>query len=313
MIKFNTTERTIGNALLRKHYDLPFDKDKSSRFLLILICLMTILAVFALSSSFALSAMNYRWSSGLENKLTIEIPAHDLNSNLLSNEQILLSSQKILSLLENLPTVENAYILDNKEINSLIKPWLGDNKLLSDIPLPSLISVNLLDSSPHAIAIIEEKTKQITPNAYVDTHETWLSDVLKLTNTLKFAACILLLVIGTTTIIAVAEAIRSKMAEYFEELELLHIMGASDHYIAKQFQRYSVALSLKGSIIGVVCGLMLIYFLCWLSGEMEIGLLPEFTLNAYHYFLIMSLPLAVSFIAIISARITVMNVLSKLP
>lgn len=313
MINIKKSEKTIGSALLRKHYDLPFDKDKSSRFLIILISLMTLLAVFALSSSFALSSINTRWTSGLENKLTIEIPAHDSNSVLLTKDQITSKSRKIMSLLENLPSVETAYILDDSEINSLIKPWLGENILLSDIPLPKLISVNLLDSSPHTVDIIKEKVHKIMPGAYVDTHESWLNDILKLTNTLKFAACILLLVISTTTIIAVAEAIRSRMAEYFEELELLHIMGASDNYIAKQFQRYSLILSLKGAIIGVLSGLLMIYFLCWLSGEMEIGLLPEFRLNAYHYFLIMTLPLAVSFIGILSARMTVMNVLSKLP
>jgi cell division transport system permease protein len=66
-------ERVLGKAQKRR-YDLPLNKGSGTGFLVILIALMTFLGMLALASSFALSAMTARWSSGLENRLTIESP-----------------------------------------------------------------------------------------------------------------------------------------------------------------------------------------------------------------------------------------------
>ncbi|MBI2234772.1 MAG: permease, partial [Micavibrio aeruginosavorus] len=69
-------ERTIGRAEKRR-YDLPLNKGAGTAFLVTLIGLMTFLAMLALTSSFTLSAMTQRWTSGLENRITIEIPTQN--------------------------------------------------------------------------------------------------------------------------------------------------------------------------------------------------------------------------------------------
>ena len=83
MISFKRKERTLGVARQKRKYDLPLNKGVGRHFLKVLIALMSILAIFALSASFALSEMTQRWESGLENKATVEVPAEDKFGNCL--------------------------------------------------------------------------------------------------------------------------------------------------------------------------------------------------------------------------------------
>ena len=67
-----------------REYDLPLNQSEDTRFLVLLVGLMSLLLVLALSGTFALNNMAKRWSSGLENKVTIEIPVETKAGNLLS-------------------------------------------------------------------------------------------------------------------------------------------------------------------------------------------------------------------------------------
>jgi cell division transport system permease protein len=312
-VSFRKKERGIGKAQGKRVYDLPLSRSAGVIFLLTLITLMSFLAVLALSSSFVLSAMTDRWSSGLENKLTIEIPAENLSGKLLTTTEIAREKQRIKTFLDNHPAVSSSRILTNKEIEDLVEPWLGQSGLIGDIPLPGLISVELNNSSLNTLSILETKIEEIVPFARVDTHKAWLNDLLRFTSALRFAAALLTIVIGVTTIIAIAGAVRSRMSENQEEVELLHLMGATDHYIAKQFQRHSMILGLQGSLAGLFTGLIAIYIIGWLSGEMEANLLPEFRLELLHFIYLFSIPVISAAIALITARFTVLKVLSELP
>ena len=72
-MKLFGAEKKLGVAFRQGRYDLPLNKDEGTNFLRLLIALMSFLAAVALAGNFALNSMTQRWSSGLENKLTIEI------------------------------------------------------------------------------------------------------------------------------------------------------------------------------------------------------------------------------------------------
>ncbi len=53
---------TFLNAIETRQYDLPLDNSEDSRFLILLIALMSFLAVLALSGTIALNSMTNKWS-----------------------------------------------------------------------------------------------------------------------------------------------------------------------------------------------------------------------------------------------------------
>lgn len=304
----------------RKHrYDLPLNKSSGSGFLLLLITLMTTLGVLALSASFALSAMTQRWSAGLAHQVTIEIPARIItpgnkSEKLLTPADIESLTAEIAAAITTLPALKAVDIPTPDDIKSLIAPWVGENLLQSDLPLPGLINVTMQkDAGPAAIEELRDRVKKIVPHARLDTHESWLRDLTRFTGALQSAALLLSLVIGLTMITAIAGGVRARMAIHRAEIELLHLMGAADRYISRQFQRHALILGLKGALLGLTAGGLLLTLIGILGHDMAANLLPDFTLSAVHILSLCALPLIIALIATLTARQTVLHVLSKMP
>lgn len=305
-------DKKLGVAENRR-YDLPLHKSGGTGFLVLLIALMTFLGMMALSSFFVLGAITERWSSGLENKLTIEIPAEDAKGALLPPEKVDELARLAASALKDHPAVADYKNLSREEIKDLISPWLGNDLDEQNLPLPGLISLTLKNGAAERLPALEKDLRDLVPQLRIDRHESWLADLLHLTGSLQFSAFLILLIIGFTTVTAVAGAIRSRMAEHRKEVELLHLMGASDLYIMKQFRRHAVNLSLKGGVAGVLFACLVLTLIVWMAGSSESNLLPGFRFSSFHIAAFAALPVAVAAIGGFTARFTVLRVLGKMP
>lgn len=313
MFNLKKFEKTLGVAKQTRRYDLPLNKGNGGNFLKILIALMTFLAMLGLASTFALSEMTDRWSSGLNDKATIEVPAKDSVGTLIDKAMLDKLTNQVYTFLKEHPAIDTVEKMSEEDIITLVAPWLGDDLTYDNIPLPGIISVSFKKDVVFDIASLEENIRSIAPQARLDTHESWLQDVLRFTGALNFAALLITIVIGITTVVAVAGAVQSRMAIYHEELELLHLMGAADEYISRQLQRYMLFLALQGAAIGAIAGGFLLFLVGLLAGEMDISLLPDFTLSGFQTFLLIFLPLLVAFLGMLTARHTVLRVLAQMP
>ena len=81
-------DKKLGVAEEKARYDLPLHKSAGSRFLMLLVALMSFLAMMAVTGSYAMHDITTRWSSGLENQATIEIPARTDDGNLRSKDDL---------------------------------------------------------------------------------------------------------------------------------------------------------------------------------------------------------------------------------
>ncbi len=309
----SSTSRSLSLTRGKRRYDLPLNKGSGGNFLKILIALMTFLAMLGVASIFALSAMTDRWSSGLENKATIEIPAKDKNGTILDQSKMDGLSDKVFTFLQNHPAIESVETMDKEEIIALVAPWLGEGLSFDNIPLPAILTVSFKKDVTFDVSSLENKLQSFASQIRLDTHESWLKDVLRFTGALNFAAILITIVIGITTIIAVAGAVQSRMTIYYEELELLHLMGAADSYISRQLQRYMLFLSLQGALIGTAIGGAILFLIGLFAGKMDISLIPDFQLSAGQILLLIILPFLVALIGMVTARQTVLRVLAKMP
>ncbi len=306
-------EKTLGVAKGKRRYDLPLAGSAGNGFLRLLIALMSVLGMLALCASFALSAMTQRWSDGLENKVSVEIPASDSGGEVTAPGIVQSMTDDAAKLLMGRPDVTEAKIMEESDIRKLLSPWLGDDMVMDSIPLPGLISVTFEKGAVPDLKELEIELRDVAPRARIDTHESWLSDVLRFTGALQFAAILLTMIIGATTLVAVAGGVRSKLSENKEELELLHLMGASDSYIAKQLQRHTLILSLQGGAAGVAAGGILLFAISMIAGEIGVNLVPDFRLDSAQKAMLLLLPVPIAVLAMMTARFTVLRVLGKMP
>ncbi|MAI61602.1 MAG: hypothetical protein CBB87_03830 [Micavibrio sp. TMED27] len=315
MLNFLTQkDKKLGVAEPTGRYDLPLHNCAGSSFLMLLVALMSFLAMMAVSGSFALNGVTTKWSSGLENRATIEIPARKPNGQIRSVKDIERLSERTTRILRKHPNIEDYDVMTRAEVSALVSPWLGESITMDDMPLPGLIAITIRDNDEARIDTLKKSLKEVSSDIRLDTHESWLNEILRLAGSLKAAAIIITLVIGFTTVIAIAGAVRSRMAEFRADIELLHLMGAGPNYISNQFQRHSVILSLKGSFMGLCAGAIGLFLFNIISGfSTSSDVAPSLSLSPLEALSLLSLPFFICLIAYFSARYTVLRTLSLLP
>ncbi len=285
-------------------YDIPLQTRLGTEFLVMLIAMMAYLLLLAAAGHVALGSMAKRWTSGLENSLTIEIPSSDRAQR---------EGASLVNVLDNVRGIKTARVLDKQDMQKMLSPWLGnDGTLLDDLPLPVLVSVELDERTPQVLGNIQSAARRISPSAIVDAHEDWLNDLLKLTTSLRLTAMLVFGLILFVTGLVIAGAVRSRMAIHQRELELLHIMGASDSYITGQFVRYILAQSAKGIFIGLLGGAVTLGAFLAMSYQSN-GVMPTVEIVGTDWLTFPIVPVALLVIGVLSARQTTLRVLREMP
>lgn len=293
--------RRLGIADTRR-YDLPLHNDSGSGFLRLLLALMALLTVFALTTTFALNALQTRWEDGLKGQFSVEIPAERKDK-----------STTVISLLTAHPAIESAELMSDEDVHALLSPWLGEHWEISNIPVPGIISVTLKPGATVDIQVLQNRLENIARGTRIDAHQSWLDDVMRFTGALTFAAALLTIVIMGTVIIAVIGGVRTRMEIHKDELQLLHLMGATDSYIARQIMRHSFILALQGAAVGTIAAVLFICMAGWAAGEMSLSLMPDFRLNGGHWAALTVCPLLLALMAMLTARITALHDLRRMP
>lgn len=316
-MKFHLPHRTparLGIATGKREYDLPFNDDSAGRFLVLLIGLMTYLALLSAAAGMVLTSMADRWTTGLANHITVEIPALDITGVRLADAQHTEKTKEIESFLLSDPDVAEVVVQPPSEVGKLVEPWLGsDGQVLGQVPLPALISVTTKSNDPAVVTRLKGGIEKMFAAARIETHQSWLNDVLRLTSTLSFAAYLIGLITAVTTVSAVGGAVRARMSAFREQLEILHLIGASDEYITRQFQKHALHLSFIGAGTGFVLSMITLALLDNLAGTMEMALVPTLILSGQSFLVLLIIPALTCVITVFTTRLTVLQSLQDMP
>jgi cell division transport system permease protein len=292
--------------MFTRRSDLPLDKDTLSRFLPWLIAFMVFLAVLAMAGMLVLDATAARWDRGISGTLTVQItPAETAEKD---SERL----QKVLLILGETPEVHRFETLGDAKLMTLLEPWLGSTAGSSDLPLPRLIDVELKPGAKLDVEKLSQRMDTRISGVTIDDHSIWLERLVRLIRSVEGLATMVLVFIALSTIGTVVFTTRTGLAIHRNAIEVLHFIGAQDSYVASQFASRALLLGLKGGVIGLLLSAPTLWGIGVMASKMEAGLLPEITLTPAHYTALAALPLLVAFIAMMTARMTVMKTLSRM-
>ena len=148
------------------------------------------------------------------------------------------------------PGVRDVRVYTRAESEALLAPWLGEGLDLSELPTPRMIVVTLdADKRPN-LAELKDELAAKTPAATLDDHRLWLERLGAMASTVVAIAALIFVLIVAVMAVAVASATRAAVATNREIVEVLHLVGASDDFIAREFERRFLALGLRGALIG---------------------------------------------------------------
>ncbi len=292
--------------MFARRSDLPLDEDGLGRFLPWLIAFMVFLATMAMAGALVLSVTAERWDKGISATLTAQIPA-----TITGNAQRT-AIARALRILRAEPGVASAEAISESRIMALLEPWLGAAGALGDLPLPILIDVNLEPGAGVDVAALAGRLGAQIPGATVDDHGVWLNRMVSLIHWVQAVAFAVLGLILLVSVGTVVFTTRTGLAIHHEAIEVLHLIGAHDSYVAKQFASRALVLGLKGGVMGLALAAPTLWGIGLLADRMEAGLLPDFTLTPAHWLALAALPLFAGIIAMRTARRTVMKTLSEM-
>jgi cell division transport system permease protein len=296
-------------AMFSTGRDLPLGRDASSRFLVWIIGFMVILGSLALASAMLLSDVGRDWRVELAGKLTVQIMPEgdggDADATALD-----LRVRMAEQFLAGQPGIAHVETLSDRRIAMLLEPWLGPRSREDALPIPKLIDVQLVPGSAVDISDLTRRLGELIPGSSIDDHGVWLTRLLTLTGAIETVALSILGLILLAAAATVVFTTRTGLAIHDKEIELLHLVGAEDQYIARQFQVHALTLSLKGGIAGMLVAAVALAALGMIGEGAAIGMIPPLTLSISQWLIIALLPLATSLIATSTARLTVMRSLA---
>jgi cell division transport system permease protein len=269
------------------------------------IAIMTFLTVLATGGGLALGNAASGLDNQLSGKLTIQIvePNPDIRER---------KTRTVLAELARLGPVASSARIDDERMRDLLAPWLGQDGLDADLPVPALIDVTLRSTDARGMDEVTRTVKAVAPSARVDAHAQWLGPLQGLLSTLRWLSVALVALMAGTMAAAVVLAARTAMVTHRPTIDIMHLMGASDLQVARLFQRRAALDALFGSVLGCLCGALVIF---GVGGRMETlgaALLDSGQLGLTGWTVIALLPVAAVLLSILTARITVVRALAKM-
>jgi cell division transport system permease protein len=280
--------------------DLQLEADTSARFLPWALAVMVFLAALALSGALALNGTIDGWRRGVSSKLTVQIadrPGQPMAPRL----------EAALAALRGVPGIAETQIVERRAVEALLQPWLGSEALQADLPLPGMIDVTLAEHAALSVEALNARLQAAVPGARLDDPKPWLDRLVQLGRLLQSLGGGIVLLVGLAAAAMVIFATRAGLAARRDTIELLHLIGAEDGYIARQFQRHVAAQAVRGGVIGAVLAGAVLVAIQLLAGGVGTGLLPGLALLWWHWLLLPLLPVGAAVLAIVTARLTVLG------
>lgn len=285
--------------------DLPLRQDASGRFLPWIIALMVYLAAIGGVGLIWLGDMLSQWDASLASTLTLQVPANTTQPRI----------DMMLGALKQTKGVVSARLLQPDETAKLLQPWLGNGVPVASLPLPHLIDVQI---DPHAAidyTTLRQQLDTIVPDAQLDNARTWLTGVRELALRIEGVITVGVVVVTALIVTIVIFTARIGLAIHRSVIELLHLLGAQDAYIARQFQIHALSLGLRGGVVGAIAAAVTVVILGPAGRMLELPA-PVATagiLDWRVWLLLVGACVVAGAVAMVTARITVLRQLARMP
>jgi cell division transport system permease protein len=134
----------------------------------------------------------------------------------------------------------------------LLEPWLGQTDALRSLPVPRLIAIELDRHTPPDLEVVRAALGKQFKGVTLDDHRRWQQQIRTITRSFALGGLAILLLVGAATTAVIVSATRSAMAANREIVEVLHFVGATDRFIAREFERHFLRLGVRAGIVGAI-------------------------------------------------------------
>ena len=281
--------------------------------LMAVVAIMTFLAVLTAGAVLMVVDAAGDWQSDVGREVTIQVrpvPGRDIEADV----------NKAVAAARAAPGIADVRAYSKEESEKLVEPWLGAGLHLDDLPIPRLIVIKLAPGATPNFAALRQALANQVPTASLDDHRGWMERMRTMAGTAVICGLAVLGLVVAVTMLSVTFATRGAMATNRPIVEVLHYIGATDGFIASQFQRHFLLLGLKGGAIGGGGAILLFGLLgtlnAWLSGtprgDEAAALFGSFSVGVAGYVVAILLVAAMAAVTALASRRTVNQTLDAI-
>jgi cell division transport system permease protein len=215
----------------------------SGHALVAVVAIMTFLASLTTGVVMLVRAAANEWQADVAREVTIQIrPA--------AGRDIEADVAKAAAIARASPGVAEVRPYSREETMQLLEPWLGTGLPLDDLPVPRVIVVRIASGAAPDLAQLRQALGDEIAGASLDDHRGFVARMRAMSGAVLAGGVGVLLLVFAATVLSVTFATRAAIATNRPVIEVLHLIGAKDDFIAGHFQRHFLQLGLKGGLIG---------------------------------------------------------------
>ncbi len=285
----------------------------SGRALFLVIIIMSFLASLTAASVSMINESANSWYNDIASEVTVQV-------NIINGVNMQRRVQKVSAFLRRQPGIANVTPLTLADSADLLEPWLGKSAALNELPIPRLIAVKIDQKSPADLKRIDRRLKNEFKKVKLDDHRHWQNQIRKMTHALAVIGLTILFLVAFATFAIVLSATRAAMATNRDIIEVLHFVGAKQHFIAHEFEKHFLVMGIRAGLIGAIMAALSFKlvptFLSLMSGQSGGSneyqqLFGSISMNSQSYLALLIIVVVVSAICMLTSRYWVDRILRQ--
>ena len=278
----------------------------SGRALVAVVAIMTFLASLTAGAVMLVRAAASEWQSEVAREVTIQVRP-------VSGRDVEADVARAAAIARAAPGIADVRPYSSEETLRLLEPWLGTGLKLDDLPVPRIIVVRVVSGGVADLGELRRTLAEQVPPAGLDDHRGFVARMRAMSGAVAAGGLAVLALVLVATVLSVTFATSAAMATNRPVIEVLHLIGAKDAFIAGHFQRHFLQLGLKGGLIGGGAAIAL-FALAQLAsgafagtpgGDQLAALFGSFSIGALGYLAIVFLVGLIAFVTAVTSRRTV--------
>ena len=221
---------------------------------------MAFLASLTASVALRVTHASEGWQSSVSGEVTIQIRP-------VLGRPIDPEINKANAILVKTTGLSDIKIYSKAEAEKLLEPWLGSGLDFDQLPVPRMITARIDKTMPPDFEALRAKLTESVKGISLDDHRLWSNRLALVAQTMVAATFAILALVIAAAGFAIAFATRGAMISNREIIEVLHFVGASDAYIARQFQQHFLWIGIKGGMIGGSAAIVLFLLLNFIDRQ----------------------------------------------
>lgn len=311
----DTTAAPRFAVLARPRFETPLVPRNSiaGRALIAVVAIMTFLASLTTGAVILVGQAAGEWQADVAREVTIQVvpaPGRDTDATV----------TKAAAIARAFPGVGDVRVFSKEESSKLLEPWLGSGLSLGDLPVPRLIVVRLASGETVDMARLNRLLIDQAPGATLDDHRGWIERMRAMAGSVVAGGIVILVLMLAATILSVTFATRGAMATNRTVIEVLHLVGAKNNFIAGNFQRHFLVMGLQGGLIGGGAAVLLFalaaligYFTAGTAGgDQSAALFGSFSLGLFGYLAVLAQIVLSAVVTALTSRHTVNRTLEAI-